>query len=656
MKKTLLLISFVLTLSVCQAANMHDVAVSRTVDKVQPMTGLVLWPDLASEKKSNYGNTFALEYSYCKYSDVVTGKGSDGKIQYDWSSLESTLNAIKGRGHQAILRFWFEYPGEQPDGKTIGVTAVPAYIKALSGYKETSYTGDEGKCYYADWSNSELKWFAKQFYTDFAAKYDKDPRIAIMEIGFGHWGEYHISDGPSLRLGVNFPSKDYQEEFLLHVAAQFDQMPWCISVDAAETDQSSVTERNSLKNLHFGVFDDSFMCNGHDKGSTGGEKGYNEENWDAIGKNRYQFSACGGEISYYKSSDQKNFLNPAGMYNMVWETEVAKYHLTFMIANDAIGGQYATTTRFKEGSMACGYHFAVTACKTDGSVTEVTVKNNGVAPIYKDAYMCIGSTRATASLKGLQPGSSQTYTINAGLANGNDLKIACDYIYSTQEIQFDANLSGSSDPGPVIDPIIDPTPTPGGNVIFSWQMSGTSAPGSGTTLTATGGVVVTATSDKEKSFTVENAAYAKGTPDEMKALDGKGLKIGANALSIKISLTDGNFQSGDTIYICGYNAWTISMTSANDGDVAASLATGTSKTDYQTAFVVLNQSCNELYFKRATGSGTGVSAIRVVRPESSVSTALEFTHHAPIVHKFIRNGQLMILHDGKMYNAIGRRY
>lgn len=428
------------------------VTINRTVDQVQPLTGLVLWNYLAEEENASYGSCFGLEYTYCKYSDVVTGK-KDGKIQYNWSSLESTLNDVQSRGHQAVLRFWFEYPGEQPDGKTVGITAVPKYIKDMSDYKETKYNSGDGLCYYADWSHSELQWFAKQFYTDFAAKYDRDPRIAVMEVGFGHWGEYHISDGPSLKLGKNFPSKDYQEQFLTHVAQQFVNMPWCISVDAAETDQSAVTQRQSLKALHFGVFDDSFMCNGHDLGSKTGEKGYNEENWNAIGNTRWKTAPCGGEISYYKSSDQHNFLNPDGMYNMTWEGECAHYHISFMICNDALEGKYATTTRFKQGSMACGYHFQLTACQTDGNKTLVTVTNTGVAPIYKDAYFAIGSVRATESLKGLLPNATATFTIPVGLSKADDLHIVSDFIYSTQQIQFDANVTVTVVPTALDSPI-----------------------------------------------------------------------------------------------------------------------------------------------------------------------------------------------------------
>ncbi|MCQ2341236.1 MAG: DUF4832 domain-containing protein [Paludibacteraceae bacterium] len=433
MKKNILT-GFILFFStLCWA---QSVVISRTIDKVQPMTGLVLWNDQAESRKGTLGTCFALEYTYCPPCKVVTGK-SNGKIQYDWTFIENILNGVKSRGHQAILRFYYEYPGSRMGcDNTRGATGVPDYIKALSGYTETYKSTEDGACYYADWSNSELQWFVKQFITDFAAKYDHDPRIAFLEVGFGHWGEYHIYGGPSLDLGHNFPSKAFQKSFLQHIDTTLHVLPWSISIDASVKRYAPITEDQSLMALHFGLFDDSFMHAEHDK-SQG--EGYNEDCWNALGKNRWQQGACGGEISYYEDSDQKNFLNPAGMYGVTWEQASAKYHISFMICNDAPSGKYATATRFKEGSMACGYRFRLTECSVRGNQTAVTFTNEGIAPIYKDAYPTIGTTRSATSLKGLLPGQSRTCMIDAVLTRADDLTITSDYILPSQQIQFNAD-------------------------------------------------------------------------------------------------------------------------------------------------------------------------------------------------------------------------
>jgi hypothetical protein len=110
------------------------VALERNITHPQPMTGLVLWPDEAEDRKSTYGKSIQLEFSYCLPCKVVTGCRGDGTINYDWSWFEQLLDDVASRGHQLVARFRYEYPsGTDVDGKK-GTTAVPAYIKQRSDY------------------------------------------------------------------------------------------------------------------------------------------------------------------------------------------------------------------------------------------------------------------------------------------------------------------------------------------------------------------------------------------------------------------------------------------------------------------------------------------------------------------------------------------
>ena len=414
----------------------RPVPLQSEIAKAQPMTGLVLWAD--NSKASSYANSIALEYAYCWPSKVVKGQKSDGSIDYDWSWFESLLDAVSGRGHQAIVRFTYEYPNNtEIDSRVPGTTAVPAYLKARSDYNETysSNPGGDGPTYYADWSNDSLKSFTRRFYADFAAKYDDDPRLAFLEVGFGHWGEYHIY-GTTLNLGTNFPSKDYQREFLRHVDTLFKSLPWSISIDAADDEYTPIVESSTLMGLDFGLFDDSFMHKDHEIGSR---DGYNEENWIALDySNRWKRSAMGGEISYYKSSDQKNFLDPSGMYGVTWEQMAAKYHVSFMIANDAPEGSYGTKDRFLEAALASGYRFRVTSFERTDAKVRVTIVNEGVAPLYRDAWVAVNGTRGGASLKGLLPGDSLTATIRA--TGDLELAIESDHTVPGRPIAYNADL------------------------------------------------------------------------------------------------------------------------------------------------------------------------------------------------------------------------
>ena len=219
--------------TVCHAQTWRPVELNRQITHVQPMTGLVLWPDEARDRHAEYGRTIQLEFSYCLPSKVVKGCNDDGTIIYDWSWFENLLDDVAGRGHQLICRFRYEYPsGRDVDGNR-GTTAVPEYIKQLPDYNETyaANPGGDGPTYYADWSNAELQRFTLQFYTDFAAKYAHDARLAFVEVGFGHWSEYHIY-GTKLQLGKNFPSKEYQKQFFEHLSNVMADIPWAISIDA----------------------------------------------------------------------------------------------------------------------------------------------------------------------------------------------------------------------------------------------------------------------------------------------------------------------------------------------------------------------------------------------------------------------------------------
>lgn len=414
------------------------VALNRTIDDLQPMTGLVFWPDAAADRHQQYGNSISLEFQYCLPCKVVTGK-QNGQIQYNWSWLDNILEDIASRGHQAVLRFRYEYPsGEKINGKK-GATAVPDYIKSLSGYQETyaSNPGGDGPTYYADWSNTELQWFTKQFYTDFQARYGTDPRIAFLEVGFGHWSEYHIY-GTKIQFGKNFPTKQYQSDFFCHLDSTMT-IPWLVSVDAGDDEYSPLQNDRAMQACVFGLFDDSFMHSKHD--FSQGE-GWNEQCWqwsDPQGT-RWHTGVNGGEVSYYTDNDQKNFLNPAGMYGVTWEQAAAKYHITFINANDCTEGRYATPARVKEAGLASGYRFAVTAAETNGVAMRLTVTNDGVAPIYYDAYFAVGTTRSTESLRGLLPGETKQITIPAI----GTPEIVCDHLLPGQHIDYNAQLSGTA--------------------------------------------------------------------------------------------------------------------------------------------------------------------------------------------------------------------
>ncbi len=409
--KPVVLLIFSLATAVMAGDAFLAIPLKSTITRVQPMTGIVLWDD------SEHTRTEAiqLEYSYMPYAEAVTGKDA-----YNWQPVEAKLDAIAGRGHQAILRFYFVYPGKQ--------TTVPAYIKALADYRETQGTSENQPTGFPDWSHPELKRFVKDFHMRFAARYDKDVRLAFVQTGFGLWGEYHIYDGPFER-GKTFPDKAFQREFLKRLAKVYHKTPWSISVDAADPSVSPLAGNKKLLKLPFGVFDDSFLCKQHPE--------ENERNWDALSRNRYLREPAGGEFSYYTKRDQKLALAAHGPHGVSFETAARNFHISYMIGNDQ--PDYQPMRRIATAGLACGYKFRISGFSANATDSRVTVTNSGVAPLYRDAFVTINGVRATTSLIGLAPGKSATFEIASGGAKPV-LGIECDHLVKGQAIGFEADL------------------------------------------------------------------------------------------------------------------------------------------------------------------------------------------------------------------------
>lgn len=411
----ILLLLFSVTAAQESSSHYRNIPLKSSITSVQPMTGIVLWTD----NHKNKTDVISLEYSYMLYNSIVKEKGV-----YDWSSVDALLEKVASRKHQAILRFRFVYPGYK--------TSVPDYIKSLNEYNETEGESEGETTWFPDWTHEELQRFTLEFYSEFAKRYDNDPRIAFIQTGFGLWAEYHIYDGPFI-LGKTFPSKQFQAAFFKHLDTVFVTTPWSISIDAADEKYSPFKQQSDLKSISFGLFDDSFMCEDH------GE--YNSRCWNFFDPNRFLHSPAGGEFSYYTDYDQKHVLDPQGIHGVSWENACKAFHISYMIGNDQV--DYQTMDRIKEAGMVAGYKFRITRFLLSDDSALVEVQNTGVAPIYYDAYVAVGGIRARESLKLLGPDSSIScnFAINQ---NNLDLTIECDHLVPGQRIEYEANLEGTS--------------------------------------------------------------------------------------------------------------------------------------------------------------------------------------------------------------------
>lgn len=396
----------------------HFVAVHlrSEINRVQPMTGIVFWSDNLSALNA-LGNNVQLEFSYLRYRDVVTTLGT-----YNWNLVDQKLAQAAARGRQMIFRFRDTYPG-------VTASSIPDNLPSTISKVEGKNT------FIPDWSSTELQAFILDFFTRFAERYDNDPRLAFIQLGFGSYAEYHLYDG-NPTLGQNFPGKPFQTTFLNHVASLFSLTPWSISIDAASPDYSPFSASTTLKNLTFGLFDDSFMHENHSRNDSE----YNRASWIFFGATRYQQSPAGGEFSYYTDYDQAHVLDHDGAHNKSFEAFARQYHITYMIGNDQFN--YQPQTRIKTAAMATGYAFRVSRLESNGKTVRLSIRNEGIAPLYYDAYPTINNQRATQSLKGLLPDSTRDIEIPLDEHNPQDIEltIESDRLVPGQIIQFNADL------------------------------------------------------------------------------------------------------------------------------------------------------------------------------------------------------------------------
>ncbi|VTR99513.1 DUF4832 domain-containing protein [Tuwongella immobilis] len=383
------------------------------ITRVQPWTGLVLWDTSESVKT----DAVSLEFRYFAYSEIVTAKDT-----FDWSPVERFLAGAAARGHQGVLRFYFDYPGK-PSG-------APKYLNDLPDYRPITGKSEGKRTGFADWSHPELKRMTLDFYTQFARKFDRDPRLAYLETGFGLWAEYHIYDGP-MKLGQTFPDKAFQRDFFKHLSNQFERTPWLMSIDVAAEARTPLAEESELLNLPFGQFDDSFLGKDHAK--------WNAKNWKFLGLDRWKTQPRGGEFSYYSDHDQKMALAPNGPHGIAFETLAREYHLSFIIANDQ--PKYQPLSRIAEAGKALGYRLQVTQFASNGTHARVEITNTGIAPPFHDAYVALDGVRAKQSLRGLLPGEKRTYVLRTTSA-APKLTIESDRLVPGQRIEFQADLPG----------------------------------------------------------------------------------------------------------------------------------------------------------------------------------------------------------------------
>jgi hypothetical protein len=209
----------------------------RSAPVANPLKGLVPYQ---GDVRDRFPHT--LEFNYVPYSALV--KGYD---EFDWKPLEAMLDDMAGRGHQAVLRIFLEYPNK--------TNVIPSFLLA-DGLTVHKYLNTNTQPFppaqveTPDYEDANLRRSLKNFIAAFGKHYDGDPRIGFITAGLlGTWGEWHTYPKQEL-----FASKTVQTEVMDAYEAAFQVTPVLLRYPAGDNDYQKA------KNSHrgFGYHDDSF--------------------------------------------------------------------------------------------------------------------------------------------------------------------------------------------------------------------------------------------------------------------------------------------------------------------------------------------------------------------------------------------------------------
>ena len=350
--------------------SMHEIPAGSTPD-INPLKGLIAYAEDTSFPQS-------MEWFYIGVNEVETAEGV-----YDWTALEKRLEPIAERGHQAVFRFYYDYPGED--------SGVPQYLTDKYGlemkpYNEPRRLGGAGLS--PDYSNVYFRQSMQNFIAAFGKEYDGDPRIGFITEGLlGFWGEWHnwpydeedSEEGDRWKI----PTEVYAE-----VYNSFDK--------AFDVTALLVREpKKGVDNVSFktGYHDDSFAYETLSSDNGGNEWGFMQRLKDQGVQNAWQSGCIGGEV-YPSIQDKvfKDFSIPfLGEHVQDWDRCVKETHASWLICDRIKRYQGKERENAINASKGLGYDLQVTRAFYSDTVGKdmplsvmVEIKNNGVAPFYYD--------------------------------------------------------------------------------------------------------------------------------------------------------------------------------------------------------------------------------------------------------------------------------
>lgn len=321
----------------------------------------------------------SMDWFYIPVSDVQTGMNT-----FDWTALEEKLDTAAMKGHQAVFRFYYDYP-HHPSG-------VPQFLVdmglELKPYDEPVDLGGGGLC--PDYEDENLRQSMQNLIAALGEKYDGDPRIGFITVGLlGFWGEWHNwpfdEDATDGKPNWSIPVEVY-DEVLAAFDKAFDITRLCVREPKPGLDNGS---------YHAGYHDDSFAYATLPAAAGGQEWSFGQKLKNLGETEKWQSECVGGEV--YPPL-QRTLFKPVLEYpdwvdryaRQDWDTCVNTVHPTWLMCNAIYEYRGEEKEKALKASMGLGYNLQAAAAWFPEEVREtslevsVELRNIGVAPFYYD--------------------------------------------------------------------------------------------------------------------------------------------------------------------------------------------------------------------------------------------------------------------------------
>ena len=430
--------------SAATGSSPSDASTSKITYSLKPFDGPLTNPHKGFTVPTEAAWTFDPSFKYGPHGSLKNGawnlvtygsgyqqwnKLHTGINTYDWSELEELLDALSKHNMGYALRVFPYSPSFIQDNSTPeeNYDWTPKFVYKEGAAKITArYKGNNANAVVPVWDDSVYLYYAKEFATALAAKYDGDPRIEYIDIrSFGEWGEWHVSNLD----GSHMPSKEIQKDMLKHYASVFKKSLLVLPSDGYDDVYTYALSLGITKR------DDCLI--GIPGTADSLVRAYNA-NLPTVAEN------CGSYAIMLNYTD----VIPGGYLKWTpkrWVDAITTAHLTYYVLDqdfDDCGYRFYNENKALADSMTkvIGYNFTVSkaelvtvaSSKDTTSTLNITVKNTGVAPCFFDVFIIAqlvdGSGTVLAQLgettrvpKGtFKEGSSKDFSFSYKVAAGQE--------------------------------------------------------------------------------------------------------------------------------------------------------------------------------------------------------------------------------------------